>query len=209
MIWHIDESTPNNTNESHYKVALVQADGRKDMEHNVNRGDAGDSYPGSSNNVKFNNSSTPNSQSYAGSNTCVAVENISASANIMHADLKVKCTLKIKEVKEIKEIKEIKLEKVELKEIRADKTLISDKGLIRDKQIVEKRVDKLNEKLADGGFNNLTQDLTGQADYSVEQRLALLESQLSYIQPFIEQELRPDLSEGALQGENDQEEVDE
>ena len=38
---------------------------------------------------------------------------------------------------------------------------------------------------------------------SLEDRLASIENQLSYIQPFIEQSLRPDLSQGALQGESD------
>ena len=42
LIWHIDEAQSGNTDENHYKVALMQADGTRDMERNLNRGDAGD-----------------------------------------------------------------------------------------------------------------------------------------------------------------------
>src|ERR1043166_6719251 len=64
LIWHIDESITANTNEAHYKVALIQADGKKDLENGANRGDAGDPFPGSSHNASFNNTSNPNSKSY-------------------------------------------------------------------------------------------------------------------------------------------------
>jgi immune inhibitor A len=42
LVWHIDDAQPDNTNEDHYKVGLVQADGHRDLELNHNRGDAGD-----------------------------------------------------------------------------------------------------------------------------------------------------------------------
>ena len=148
LIWHIDDSVGSNTNEAHYKVALMQADGKKDLELNHNRGDAGDSYPGSSGNTNFNNSTTPSSKSYAGSNTCVGVNNISAPAAVMHADLTVKCTV-VKPKKEIakdlikeKEIhKELKNEKIEIKEIKEiDKSIITEKAVAHDKQLVEKNI---------------------------------------------------------------------
>ncbi|MFT3936245.1 MAG: M6 family metalloprotease domain-containing protein [Chitinophagaceae bacterium] len=219
LIWHIDDSVAGNTNESHYKVALMQADGKKDLELNHNRGDAGDSYPGTSGNTKFNNTSTPNSKSYAGSNTCVGVNNISAPAAIMHADLAVKCTI-VKVIKDkdvskdlIKEkelAKDIKNEKIEHKEIKEiDKSLITDKATAHDKQLVEKQIDtKLaDNKLAD---NKLTEGGLGRpgglgGNLTVEQRLAQLEAQLGFMQPFIDQSIRPDLSQGALQGEQDDE----
>ncbi|MEP7322878.1 MAG: M6 family metalloprotease domain-containing protein [Saprospiraceae bacterium] len=90
LIWHIDEATPDNKNEGHYKVALMQADGLKDLELNRNRGDAGDCFPGSTNNKKFDKSTIPNSKSYAGSDTLVSVSKISAPAPVMRANLKVK-----------------------------------------------------------------------------------------------------------------------
>ncbi|MEN8652708.1 M6 family metalloprotease domain-containing protein [Streptomyces sp. 21So2-11] len=76
LIWHIDDAATTNRDERHYKVALVQADARRDMENNVNRGDEGDAYPGSATNIAFTGSSTPNSKSYAGLPTGVAVTEI-------------------------------------------------------------------------------------------------------------------------------------
>jgi immune inhibitor A len=90
LIWHIDESQATNTDENHYKVALMQADGKRDMEHSANRGDAGDAYPGTSNNKTFNATSTPNSKSYANADSSVAVTAISGSGATMTAQIKVK-----------------------------------------------------------------------------------------------------------------------
>ena len=83
LIWHIDEAIANNKNEAHYKVALMQADGARNLENNANRGDGGDPFPGTAGNTSFTNSSSPNSQSYAGSNTYVSVTGIPASAASM------------------------------------------------------------------------------------------------------------------------------
>jgi len=216
LVWHIDDATSNNTNESHYKVALMQADGNRDLELNNNRGDDGDSFPGNATNRTFNNSSTPNSQSYAGSDTCVSVSNISDPATLMQADLSVKCVtakkIEIKESgKEFMKEKDIIKDKIENKEFRKD--FIPDKQLIIDKtQIVDKG---WTEKPAatEGKFTEgkLTEGKVGEAGFrqprrpnmSIEERLSNLEAQLSMIQPFIEQALRPDLSQGALQNEGD------
>jgi len=46
LAWHVDETVPNNDDQTHYHVALIQADGLKDLESNVNRGDVGDPFPG-------------------------------------------------------------------------------------------------------------------------------------------------------------------
>jgi len=101
LIWHIDENKSHNTAEcdqlnnwlcgtNHYKVALEQADGLWDLEHNTDRGDTGDPYPGSTNNRSFTFSSTPNSSSYASSSdTYVGVTHISSSGSTMTADLHV------------------------------------------------------------------------------------------------------------------------
>jgi immune inhibitor A len=254
LIWHIDESQSKNTDENHYKVALMQADGKRDMEHNVNRGDAGDPYPGTANNKTFNNTSTPNSKSYSNANTCVAVTAISASAPIMTANLQVKCGLKpikdkekdIKDFKEKdkeakekdkekdkeKEIKDFKEKDKEAKEKDKEKDIkdFKEKDLekpINDrpgKPVIDKSAgfdkgfDKLSEgKLADrpgGGLGGAGGSVGGRSSGRVAQleaRIAALEAALgssgagsgSQTEPFIGSELRPDLSQGAFQQEED------
>lgn len=91
LIWHVDETIPQNSDENHPKVALLQADGRRNLEHGDNRGDAGDPYPGATNNTTLNESSKPNSRSYAGAATCVAVTDIGPSGSVMSVKLQVKC----------------------------------------------------------------------------------------------------------------------
>lgn len=97
LIYHIDENESGNRNEwypgytsfGHYMVALEQADGDWDLEQNMNSGDNGDPYPGSSNNRTFNNNSTPDSKSYSFDNTYVAISSISDNGMNMTADLAV------------------------------------------------------------------------------------------------------------------------
>ncbi len=112
LIWHIDEAIATNSNENHYKVALMQADGLRQLETNANRGDAGDPFPGSAGNASFTGTSTPDSKSYAGSNTCVSVTGIPAPSAAMPVHLTVKCGTVPKHFKELKdrpkEVKEIK-----------------------------------------------------------------------------------------------------
>ena len=92
LVWHIDDAIAGNTNEAHPKVALVQADGRRDLEQGNNRGDAGDPYPGTADNTAFDGRSDPAATSYGGMDTCVSVESISASAAVMTADVTTRCT---------------------------------------------------------------------------------------------------------------------
>jgi len=212
LIWHIDEATSGNTNESHYKVALMQADGKKDLELNHNRGDAGDIYPGSSNNRSFDDSSNPNSKSYAGSATCVKVSNISDPGNVMHADLTVKCIVKVKEhlgkelIKDKEFRKEFKIEKNETKEI--EKAFITEKASAHDKLLIENKLGdgkfsdgKFGEGGGGGGWGRTMAGNETQGT-SLEARVAQLEAIIGQIQPFIDQSIRPDLSQGALSGEN-------
>jgi len=91
LIWHIDESQPGNTDETHYMVGLVQADGDRDLELDRNRGDGGDPYPGTEGNTAFDALSTPASKSYAGQPTCVAVTAISPPGPTMTAKVAVRC----------------------------------------------------------------------------------------------------------------------
>lgn len=97
LIWHIDESKTNNTKEwypghtatGNYAVALEQADGGWDMEKNLDQGDLGDPFPGSTNKTTFSAATTPNSNTYSGTQTFVTVTNISASGNTMTCDFQV------------------------------------------------------------------------------------------------------------------------
>jgi M6 family metalloprotease-like protein len=118
LIWHIDEDKWNwwelNTYECgqhpccagscttwHPLVALEQADGNLDLEQSVvpplgNYGDAGDPYPGTSNNPAFRFGTTPESGSYYAnpcpSDSCVSLQNISGSIpGLIFADVDVAC----------------------------------------------------------------------------------------------------------------------
>lgn len=90
LIWHIDENQSGNTDEHHYKVALMQADGKRDLERNTNRGDPGDAFPGSSNNRTFNATSNPNSKSYGNVDSGVAVTAIGANTATITVQIQVK-----------------------------------------------------------------------------------------------------------------------
>jgi immune inhibitor A len=202
LIWHIDEGQGDNTNENHYKVGLVQADGKRQLELKQNRGDGGDPYPGSTANKTFSATSTPNSKSYLGQDTCVAVTNISASGAVMTATVSVHCgkslakDLKdgpkelIKELKErpkdikdsIKELKERPKEFKEFKEGRKDFKEFKEGG--KDFKEIEG---------PGGGFRGQSEDPLA----ALSARVAALEQALgAQAEAFIGPELRPDLVGG-------------
>ncbi|MEE9553553.1 MAG: M6 family metalloprotease domain-containing protein [candidate division Zixibacteria bacterium] len=88
LIYHVDESVPNNNDQTHYKVAVEQADGEFDLENN--RGaDGGDPWPGQTENRTFDDFSAPNAWLYNNQPSEVAVANISDSDSTMFADLSV------------------------------------------------------------------------------------------------------------------------
>jgi immune inhibitor A len=94
LIWHIDDTESTNDNEwypghtgyGNYLVALMQADNNWGLENNTSSGDAGDPFPGTSNNTTFTPLTNPNSNAYDGSNTLVGATNISAAGPTMTAD---------------------------------------------------------------------------------------------------------------------------
>lgn len=97
LIWHIDDGVsgnddewyPGHTGSGHYQVALVQADNLYELEKNLDNGDSGDPFPGSTSNTSFTPLTTPNSNDYSGSSSLVSVSNISAPGDTMTADLSV------------------------------------------------------------------------------------------------------------------------
>ena len=218
LIWHIDDSVSTNTNESHYKVALMQADGRRDMEHDVNRGDGGDPYPGSTHNSAFHNTSTPNSQSYGGVSTCVSITAISAPGPVMNANIAVRCkSVEKSPATEFKSLREKNLFK-ELSRDKLPEKPIIDKSFAFDKGFVDKPGEKPGEGGGGGfgrpgGFSQAGDDRIAQ----LEARVGALESAYNNLaggsgsaqQPFIGSELRPDLSTGALAGEEDYSQLQE
>jgi immune inhibitor A len=70
---------PNNWDEDHLAVGLMQADGRRDLQEETgffrgNQGDASDPYPGTTTNYRFAFNTKPNSKSYGGKKTGVSVK---------------------------------------------------------------------------------------------------------------------------------------
>lgn len=105
LVWHIDGDTisskmnANTVNDyecypggpscstGHYGVALVQADNLWELEKNIDRGDGGDPFPGSTGKTSFTDSSSPNSRFYNGTPSNVSITGISASGPTMTATL--------------------------------------------------------------------------------------------------------------------------
>ncbi len=82
IVEHIDDTRTNNSDEDHYLVDIEQGDGLRELNKNINSGNAGDAYPSGSNN-DFTNTTTPNSKSYAGIDSKISVTDIAKSgANI-------------------------------------------------------------------------------------------------------------------------------
>ena len=88
-IWHIDTLGDNSNNEmtpeSHYLVTLVQADGRWDLEHNANYGDATDLWAAPEY-TDCTPSTIPDTDWWDGSASGLAITSISASASVMTFD---------------------------------------------------------------------------------------------------------------------------
>ncbi len=83
LIWHVDDNLSRNDDESHYMLALLQADGANNLEAGSNRGDTGDPFPGSSNNRSLDDKTSPGTASYYNEPTHVAISNISDSSLTM------------------------------------------------------------------------------------------------------------------------------
>lgn len=85
-IWHVDETGSNNNEQmtaaSHYECALEQADGKFDLEHKVNPGDANDLF-GAPNHTAFGSATMPNSKWWDGTDSGLEITDISAPGMTM------------------------------------------------------------------------------------------------------------------------------
>lgn len=88
-IWHIDESQSDNTNRLSYKVGIVQADGKQDLEMARNSGDDGDVFPGSSKVKRIDDGTNPSTRSHDGTASKVAFSTIAVTAGIATVKVKV------------------------------------------------------------------------------------------------------------------------
>jgi immune inhibitor A len=90
-VWHIDERQSDNTNALAYRVGLVQADGKRDLELNHNDGDAADLFPGSGavSSVKDTGAFAPSTRANDGSTTGVALTAIKMKNGLVSLRVKV------------------------------------------------------------------------------------------------------------------------
>lgn len=81
-VWHVDETQSDNTNPVAYRVGLVQADGKRDLERGMNEGDAADVYPGrlGVRSVNGTSNTEPNLRSNTGLPTSVSLTSITQNA---------------------------------------------------------------------------------------------------------------------------------
>jgi immune inhibitor A len=82
-VWHIDERQSNNNNPLAYLVALLQADGNKDLELLRNSGDGGDLFPGDKSVAIVDDNTTPSTRANTGFPSRVVLTNIAMSGGIV------------------------------------------------------------------------------------------------------------------------------
>jgi hypothetical protein len=93
LVWHVDDAQEDNSDEQHHLVGLLQADGLRELEQDLNRGDGGDCYPGWNDNRLLSGTTTPASTSYAGQDTGVVVARIAVEDDVVQAALSVSGTV--------------------------------------------------------------------------------------------------------------------
>ncbi len=93
LIYHVDKNLADiwpaanmiNVTKAHLGVKVYEADGLEQMAGNINRGDAGDPYPGSTGNTSLTFTTTPNSKLWNTNSSGVEIRSISASSATMSA----------------------------------------------------------------------------------------------------------------------------
>ncbi|MDH4203568.1 MAG: M6 family metalloprotease domain-containing protein [Phycisphaerae bacterium] len=82
LIWHVDETQPDNDDQTHYLVDLEEAGGTQHLELNQNEGQDSD-YFRTGNAIVFSDTSTPNNLSYTGQPLGLNISNVSATGTVM------------------------------------------------------------------------------------------------------------------------------
>jgi immune inhibitor A len=90
LVWHIDERQSGNTNPLSYKVGLVQADGKRDLEFSRNDGDGADPFPGTKKVRSLTDTTTPSTRANDGTPTGISLTDITLTSNPELAALKAK-----------------------------------------------------------------------------------------------------------------------
>jgi M6 family metalloprotease-like protein len=91
-VWHINTTKTNssgnsvNADESLKGVDLEEADGIQDLDNEVNRGDGGDLFPGTSNITTFDDNSNPSARNYSLAATGLELRNIAESGTTLNFD---------------------------------------------------------------------------------------------------------------------------
>jgi M6 family metalloprotease-like protein len=98
-IWHIDNDQSGNADETHKLVDLEEADGLGELDNSVNRGDAGDVFPGSASVMLFDDDTTPDARDYSGVITGFSAFNFGGAADPRTLDVTVtECQLAVGDV---------------------------------------------------------------------------------------------------------------
>jgi immune inhibitor A len=90
-LWHIDERQADNTNPIAYRVGLVQADGKRDLELTANDGDAADLFPGTKRvtSVSDKSGAAPSTRANDGTATGIRLSRIIESSGRVGVTVKV------------------------------------------------------------------------------------------------------------------------
>jgi immune inhibitor A len=90
-LWHVDERQGDNTNPIAYRVGLVQADGKRDLELNRNDGDAADLFPGTKKVARVDDKLgvAPTTRANDGSATGIALSAIQEKSGVVKVRVKV------------------------------------------------------------------------------------------------------------------------
>jgi immune inhibitor A len=92
LVYHIDDTIEENSDEDHPKVRLMEADNQNHLHNGANRGDDGDPYPGRSQNKSLEKGTSPSSKAYSGSDSCVSITGIQKTSTSIKAKVKVTCS---------------------------------------------------------------------------------------------------------------------